>query len=164
MRRCSLCRYSMYETMALLGVEVTRVRRKTFWLANESRLEWIYADFCHATRRKLSELHPDHGGDANRFIAFRMASDKIHHGFHLRGIGRGNTLQHGLEAEEAFEAKANKRRFGPRFTAHTNKAAILKMLADGHADEKIVATFRVSRRTLCRWRRKAHLSSMLSAT
>src|SRR5882724_4622158 len=75
-----------------LEVNFKYIKGQTFWQANEAELEYIYYDFCKASRNVLVELHPDRGGDGHEFGEFAKLIGNVKKSFWKKGIGKDITL------------------------------------------------------------------------
>ncbi len=55
--------------LRMLGVtELATNRKGSFWLRNEPYLHELYSDFVKRRRQVLANLHPDNGGDNEKFV------------------------------------------------------------------------------------------------
>lgn len=64
-----------------LGIEFRRVVDQDFWQANSHLLPQLFQKLEKVARLKFKELHPDVGGDATEFDAFRKCFDRARRQF-----------------------------------------------------------------------------------
>lgn len=91
-----------------LGVPIKK--GASFWVANAHELHYIFADFEGAARARKREMHPDLGGDHDRFVELSVACDFVRRSFARRGIG---DLPSAAQREREKEAREARARLGP---------------------------------------------------
>lgn len=81
----------------------------SFWLSNEAELEYLYHDFCTESRKVLSSLHPDRGGDGHEFGEFAKIVAAVKKAFWRKGIGKDLTVFNAKEKERRIEKEQEKK-------------------------------------------------------
>jgi len=115
---------TIYDVMDFLSIDVKRITKRSFWIANEHELDGIYKEFSSRIKEGFRKLHPDTGGDGYAFGKFREASKKVEAAFKKKGFGGDGFLEHYIKKQEAFEAKAKARINGPIFREYSDEDEI----------------------------------------
>lgn len=131
---------SIPNVLKALGISFKSTTGRSFWLANEAELEYLYHDFCEESRKALKSLHPDRGGDGYEFGEFAKVVAQIKKTFWKKGIGKDISLFVAREQEEKREklkALRVKKDSGIRHEERTLKSLKkLPIYYDGKYDQK----------------------------
>jgi hypothetical protein len=142
-----------------LRIPFKKARRKTFWLANEAELEYLYHDFMTAVKGRLRELHPDvNPGRSADFIDFKRRSDAVLGTFHRKGVGGVCALVKAIRHEERNPLKPGKRwsrkklakDSNTRFYNKTPCEEIVRMLDEGKPPQFIMKALNTTWKTVCK--------------
>ena len=142
---------SVPRLLTYLGIPFVVSRRRSFWFANEDRLEYLFHDLQQRSRAVLAELHPDRGGDPAGFRRFQDSLTHVRKAFYRKGVGLANQLLIEAERQQELQPKRKRRQQGPNrphydvlpYLYEPERSLIITAVNDGFPTRYIVERYKI---------------------